>query len=75
MISYDELKKKVNSLNYQQRIFFDDFNNRIISDKEQFFAFISGDAGTGNNIGLSSAQQYKKIVTAGFVFTFLFGKS
>ena len=29
MISYEELKKHVNSLNYQQRKVFDDFNNRF----------------------------------------------
>ena len=37
MITYDELKKRVNSLNFQQRKVFDDVQNRIITKQDPFY--------------------------------------
>ena len=62
MISYQELKKQVNSLNNEQRKVFDDFNNRIVADKDPFYLYISGDAATGKSYLLTSLIQGAKYI-------------
>ena len=60
MISYEELKKQVNSLNSEQRKVFDDAHNRIVADKDPFYLYISGDAGTGKSYLLTALIQGSK---------------
>ena len=54
ILALDELKKKVNTLNSQQCQVFDDFLNQVVADKEQFFTYISGEAGTGKSYLLTT---------------------
>ena len=54
LVDLSELKLKISTLNKQQRQFHDDFLNRITADQNQFFVYISGEAGTGKSYLLNT---------------------
>ena len=52
VIDISELRLKLSSLNYQQRLIFDDVVERMASSEEdefQFYLFLTGNAGTGKS--------------------------